>query len=113
MGRLVSRRKFFDITAPSTPASGSATGTSTSTIRVTWGASSEVVVGVAGYRVYRSNTSGGVFSLISGSTLLTSLLYDDTTLSPFDKLFVTRSANESYCAELKSLKLNVTEVNCG
>jgi hypothetical protein len=46
-------------------------------VRLTWGAST---TNVAGYRVYRSEVSGGSFTPLNG-TLLTVLSYDDATVS--------------------------------
>lgn len=46
-------------------------------VRLSWGAST---TNVAGYRVYRSEVSGGSFTPLNG-TLLTVLTYDDATVS--------------------------------
>lgn len=47
------------------------------TVHLTWAASTSSVVG---YRVYRNEVSGGSFSTLNG-TLLTTLAYDDTSVS--------------------------------
>lgn len=47
------------------------------TVHLAWAASTSSVVG---YRVYRSEVSGGSFSTLNG-TLLTTLAYDDTSVS--------------------------------
>lgn len=47
------------------------------TVHLTWAASTSQVVG---YRVYRSETSGGSFSVLNGSAV-TALSFDDTTVS--------------------------------
>jgi hypothetical protein len=55
---------------------------SSTTIRITWAASSDTGgSGLAGYRVYRATTSGGTYSLISGTLSTASLSFDDTSLT--------------------------------
>ncbi len=66
-----------DTTPPTAPGSLSAAAVSSSRIDLTWSASSDNV-GVAGYRVLRSTTSGGPYSQV-GTSSLTS--YSDPTVS--------------------------------
>lgn len=47
------------------------------TVHLNWGASTSQIIG---YRVYRSETSGGSYSALNG-TAITTLTYDDTTVA--------------------------------
>lgn len=72
-----------DTTPPTTPLSVTATALSTTTIRITWGASSDQGgSGLSGYRVYRATTSGGTYTQVDSDLSIASLSYDDTSLSP-------------------------------
>jgi len=51
--------------------------TASHTVHLNWSASTSQIIG---YRVYRSETSGGSFSPLNG-TAITTLTYDDTTVS--------------------------------
>jgi len=66
-----------DVSAPAPPTDLTATGGSAS-IALSWtaGADSDL----AGYRVYRSTTSGSGYALISGSSLVTTTTYTDSTV---------------------------------
>jgi hypothetical protein len=66
-----------DITPPSAPGGVAASAPSTSTIRITWNASTDTGgSGLSGYRIYRSTTSGGTYSLLA-QVSVASLVYDD------------------------------------
>jgi fibronectin type 3 domain-containing protein len=67
-----------NVTAPAAPTGLTASGASQTTITLNWNDNSEV--DLDGYDVYRSTTSGGVYSKINGS-LVTVSNYADTTLS--------------------------------
>lgn len=56
-----------------------ALGGSCRTVVLTWGASPSS--GVAGYRVMRSSTSGGPYSLVNTSVLVTGTTYRDSTVT--------------------------------
>lgn len=81
-------RRFFatpftvDVIAPSVPSGVSATALSTTTIRIAWSASTDTGgSGLAGYRVFRSTTSGGALTQIGGNLSVGTLSFDDTSLS--------------------------------
>ena len=70
-----------DSTAPSIPLNASGFLTGYWSTKIQWrGAADAGGSGVAGYRVYRRVGSSGSFSLISGSSLLTTLSYNDSGL---------------------------------
>lgn len=72
----------FDTVAPSIPASVTAQAQSQTTIRIAWAASTDTGgTGLAGYRVYRSTTSGGSYSQVGGNLSSSTLSFDDTTLT--------------------------------
>lgn len=71
----------LDQVAPSVPTSVVATALSTSTIRITWAASTDTGgVGVAGYRVYRATTSAGPFTQVGADIAVGTHQYDDASL---------------------------------
>jgi hypothetical protein len=71
-----------DTTPPSSPGSVSAVALSQTTIRITWAPSTDVGgSGLAGYRVYRATTTGGVYGPIGTDLSTASLSYDDSTLT--------------------------------
>jgi fibronectin type III domain protein len=71
-----------DTTAPSAPLSVTAIALSQTTIRVTWGASTDTGgSGLAGYRVLRSATSTGTYAQVGSDLSTASLSFDDTSLS--------------------------------
>ncbi len=71
-----------DTVAPSVPAGVSASTLSSASIRITWSASADVGgVGVAGYRVYRSTSSGGPFSQTGSDVSVGTLSFDDSGLN--------------------------------
>ncbi|KAA9083798.1 malectin domain-containing carbohydrate-binding protein, partial [Microbacterium radiodurans] len=68
-----------DATAPA--AAGAPTGTANATgVDLAWTASS--ATDVIGYRVERSATAGGTYSVVSGGGLVTGLAFRDTTAAP-------------------------------
>lgn len=88
-------RVIFDIdtTAPTIPLGVAALALSSTSIRTTWNASTDAGgSGLAGYRVYRSLTLAGTYSLISPDLSTASLSYDDLTLSPSQQRFYKVSA---------------------
>jgi hypothetical protein len=71
-----------DVLSPTVPANVQAASQSQTTIRITWDASTDAGgSGLAGYRVFRSTTSGGTYTQIGGDLAASTLSYDDTTLS--------------------------------
>lgn len=77
-----------DTTPPTTPGSVTASALSQTAIRVSWAASTDTGgSGLAGYRVYRSTTSGGTYSQIGTDLTTASLSYDDTGLSAGTTLY--------------------------
>jgi hypothetical protein len=71
-----------DTTPPSIPGGVSAAAQSQTTIRITWSPSTDVGgSGLAGYRVYRATTTGGVYGPIGSDLSTASLSYDDSTLT--------------------------------
>ena len=64
-----------DTTAPSVPSGVTATAQSGTQIRIDWTASTDVGVGVAGYRIYRDGSSSVLATVISGTS------YTDTDLA--------------------------------
>lgn len=71
-----------DSTVPSIPLNASGAFTGYWSTKIQWrGGADAGGSGVAGYRVYRRVGSSGSFSLISGSSLLTTLSYDDSGLT--------------------------------
>jgi hypothetical protein len=84
-GRGTVTASLADLVAPTVPTGVSVAVISSSALTVSWAASSDtsgtVQSGVAGYRVYRSTSSGGTYSLISGASLVTGTSYPDTGLS--------------------------------
>lgn len=71
-----------DITPPTIPLSVAAIALSTSAIRVSWAAATDSGgSGLAGYRVYRSATSGGTYSQVGSDLSTASLQFDDTGLT--------------------------------
>jgi fibronectin type 3 domain-containing protein len=76
---------------PAVPTGVTATG-STNTITVSW----NQVSGATGYRVYRSNFSGGTYSQIASVTVpINSFSYTDTGLSPSTTYYYKVSASNS------------------
>jgi hypothetical protein len=72
----------IDTTLPSTPSLGSVAVLSSSSLRVTWSASTDTGgSGLAGYRVRRSATSGGTYSQVGSDLTTASLSFDDAGLS--------------------------------
>jgi hypothetical protein len=103
-----------DTTAPGIPSGVAASAQSQTTIRVTWSASSDTGgSGLAGYKVYRSNTSGGTYLLLE--TLSTaSLAYDDTTLTAGTTRFYRVSAFDGNSNEsAQSSAVNATTTGAG
>jgi len=64
-------------TAPAAPGTPTATAVSTSSITVSWTA----VTGATGYRVYRSETSGGSYSKVGSDIASGTTSYTDTNLT--------------------------------
>jgi|GEM_PF-1068273 len=81
-----------DTEDPTTPTNVAASaGTSPVIATITWDASSDNV-GVTGYYIYRSQTSGGTFTKIDSTTLLT---YDDESGVPGQEYFYKVSAYDA------------------
>jgi uncharacterized repeat protein (TIGR03806 family) len=70
-----------DLTAPTVPSGVTATAVSGSAIRVDWAASTDVGVGVAGYRIYRDGSSSLLATVTSGTTFTDSGLALNATYS--------------------------------
>lgn len=77
-----------DTTPPTVPGSVAATALSQTAIRITWAASTDTGgAGLAGYRVYRSTTSGGTYAQVGTDLTTASLSFDDTSLSASTQRF--------------------------
>lgn len=77
-----------DTVSPTVPINVVATAISSSTIRVSWDASTDSGgSGLAGYRVFRSTTSTGTYTQVGADLPTTSLNFDDTSLSAGQQRF--------------------------
>ncbi|MDR6553898.1 fibronectin type III domain-containing protein [Paenibacillus qinlingensis] len=101
--------KVIDTTAPSTPASLSATAVSTSQINLTWTASTDNV-GVAGYKVYRNGTEVGttINTSYSDMGLAAGTTYT-YTVKAFDPTGNLSSASNTASATTSSLTILLSD----
>jgi hypothetical protein len=94
-----------DTTPPSTPANLFATPASSTGIGLSWNASNDSgtgATGVAGYRVYRSTTSGGTYALVN--TVSSGTTYADNGLSVNTTYYYKVSAVDNAAAPNESPK---------
>ncbi len=67
-------------TAPSAPTNCAAAAVSSTSNRITWDMVTALTKPVLGYEVHRSATQGGVYTLVSGASLIQDLEFTDSTV---------------------------------